>query len=66
MEREKNYLIYSITNLVNGKMYIGCHITYDINDDYMGSGKLIKLAIKKMGLINLKKLFCIISTIGRK
>jgi hypothetical protein len=33
------YLLYEITNLVNGKTYIGQHITKNIEDGYMGTNK---------------------------
>lgn len=49
MTKQKHYLIYSITNKVNGKKYIGKHETFKINDSYFGSGKLLDLAIKKYG-----------------
>jgi group I intron endonuclease len=42
--------IYITTNLVNGKQYIGQHVSSTQNDDgYFGSGTLIKQAIKKYG-----------------
>lgn len=42
--------VYKITNLVNGKVYIGQHRTDDMDDGYMGSGKLIVRAIEKYGM----------------
>lgn len=46
----KHYLVYLITNTVNGKIYVGKHETFDPDDDYMGSGNLLKRAQVKYGL----------------
>lgn len=49
------FVIYKITNIVNGRYYIGRHATKNINDEYMGSGKAISNAIKKYGKDNFVK-----------
>lgn len=45
----KYYTVYLVTNLVNGKFYIGKHVTKDPLDDYLGSGRLLLRAIAKYG-----------------
>jgi hypothetical protein len=52
---EKFYFVYLTTNLINGKQYVGDHSTHNLNDNYLGSGKIIKDAIKKYGIQNFKK-----------
>lgn len=49
------HTIYKTTNLVNGKFYIGVHKTDDPQDEYLGSGKLIRLAVAKYGEQNFRK-----------
>lgn len=43
-------IIYKTTNLINGKFYIGKHNSSD--DCYLGSGAILKNAIKKYGRHN--------------
>lgn len=45
-----HYLIYKIVNNLNNRYYIGQHQTDNINDGYVGSGKLIHQAIEKYDL----------------
>jgi hypothetical protein len=51
------YYVYKITNLINGKIYVGKHKSYKHPSDngYYGSGKQITAAVKKYGIENFKK-----------
>ena len=49
------YIIYITTNTVNRAVYIGKHQTLDINDNYLGSGKLLVRAVEKYGRENFVK-----------
>lgn len=51
------FYVYQITNLVNGKIYVGKHKSDKHPDEngYYGSGKQILAAIKKYGIKNFKK-----------
>jgi hypothetical protein len=54
MEKKYNF-VYITTNLINGKQYIGDHSTNNLNDNYLGSGKLLIKAFKKYKKINFKR-----------
>jgi hypothetical protein len=49
------YTVYKTTNLINGKIYVGLHVTSNLEDDYLGSGSQLKLAVKKYGRENFKR-----------
>lgn len=46
--------VYITTNKINGKQYVGSH-SGDISDGYLGSGKILKYAIKKYGRENFER-----------
>lgn len=49
---KRHHYVYQTKNLVNGKTYIGVHSTNFLNDGYIGSGSILKEAIKKYGREN--------------
>lgn len=44
------YTVYKITNTKNGKYYIGCHRTTNLDDGYFGSGVYLNRALAKHGI----------------
>lgn len=51
------FIVYKITNQLDGKIYVGSHKTTQLNDDYMGSGRYLLAAQKKYGIENFTKEF---------
>ena len=47
--------IYVITNLIDGKSYVGQHTTSNLNDKYFGSGTYLRRAIRLHGRDNFVK-----------
>jgi hypothetical protein len=48
-KKKKYHYVYKTTNLKNGKYYIGMHSTDNLEDGYLGSGKLLRRSLKKHG-----------------
>lgn len=46
------FIIYLTTNKINGKRYIGMHKTENLDDGYIGSGKMLLHAVRKYGKEN--------------
>lgn len=53
---KKHNIIYQTTNLLNGKTYIGRHSTDNLDDGYLGSGTILKRAIRKSGRDSFKRI----------
>lgn len=51
-KQKKYHFIYKTTNLINNKFYVGMHSTDDLEDGYVGSGKIINYSVSKYGIDN--------------
>ena len=49
------HIIYRTTNIITGNFYIGVHSTKNLDDGYLGSGRVLKRHIRKHGKHNFIK-----------
>jgi hypothetical protein len=54
-KQKKYHYIYKTTCQITGKFYVGMHSTDDLEDGYLGSGKILGYSIGKHGRENHKK-----------
>ena len=54
-KQKKYHYIYRTTCLITGKFYVGMHSTDDLEDGYLGSGKVLGYSIGKHGRENHKR-----------
>ena len=52
--KKKYHFIYKIICLTTDKFYIGMHSTENLNDGYLGSGKILRYSVNKHGEKNHK------------
>ena len=48
-KQKKYHYIYKTTCQITGKFYVGMHSTDDLEDGYLGSGKILKYSLNKHG-----------------
>lgn len=54
-QTHKYHYLYKTTNLINNKFYVGMHSTDNLDDGYIGSGKMLWFSIRKYGRENFKR-----------
>ncbi len=56
MKPKKYHYVYETKNLINNKIYVGKHSTNNLDDEYIGSGTLLRRAINKHKKENFQKI----------